>query len=63
MFWFSLVLSEQEIKEYSVGLDEITYNLHESQDFFQASLDGRLKKYHNVEKSVSIYQILNSNII
>jgi len=34
------------------GLDEITHNLHESQDFFQASLDGRLTKYHTIEKEL-----------
>eukprot|EP01117_Protostelium_nocturnum_P017035 TRINITY_DN685_c0_g1_i2.p1 TRINITY_DN685_c0_g1~~TRINITY_DN685_c0_g1_i2.p1 ORF type:complete len:327 (-),score=76.01 TRINITY_DN685_c0_g1_i2:241-1221(-) len=37
---------------YFKGLDEITYNLQESQDFFQASVDGRLNKYHGIEKDL-----------
>lgn len=45
-------LTETEIKDYSKGLAEITYNLQESQDFFQASVDGRLLKYHNIEKEL-----------
>lgn len=45
-------LSADEAKRYFKGLDEITYNLQESQDFFQASVDGRLTKYHNVEKQI-----------
>jgi hypothetical protein len=39
-------------RKYKRGLDEITENLHESQDFFQASLDGRLRKYHQIEKDI-----------
>lgn len=31
-------------------MDEITYNLQESQDFFNASVDGRLKMFHQLEK-------------
>lgn len=50
-------LSEEESKTYSKGLSEITYNLNESQDFFQASLDGRLNKYHNIEKQIIEAQI------
>eukprot|EP01110_Echinostelium_bisporum_P005752 TRINITY_DN23_c0_g1_i1.p1 TRINITY_DN23_c0_g1~~TRINITY_DN23_c0_g1_i1.p1 ORF type:complete len:237 (-),score=86.57 TRINITY_DN23_c0_g1_i1:8-718(-) len=38
--------------KYKEGLDEIHLNLHESQDFFQASLDGRLRKYHTIEKEI-----------
>jgi len=45
-------LTEKQAKQYSKGLAEITYNLAESQDFFQASLDGRLNKYHNIEKEI-----------
>jgi len=39
-------------KKYRKGLEEIHENLHESQDFFSASLDGRLKKYHQIEKDI-----------
>jgi len=45
-------LTPEEIEDFKKGLDEITYNLHESQDFFQASVDGRLNKYHNIEKQL-----------
>jgi len=45
-------LTPDEIADFGKGLDEITYNLQESQDFFQASVDGRLKKYHNIEKQL-----------
>eukprot|EP01088_Endostelium_zonatum_P005755 TRINITY_DN1764_c0_g1_i1.p1 TRINITY_DN1764_c0_g1~~TRINITY_DN1764_c0_g1_i1.p1 ORF type:complete len:335 (-),score=95.64 TRINITY_DN1764_c0_g1_i1:89-1093(-) len=38
--------------KYSEGLDEIHHNLEESQDFFSASVDGRLHKYHTIEKSI-----------
>jgi len=31
-------------------LEDVTYNLQESQDFFEASLDGRLQIYHQLEK-------------
>jgi len=44
--------STELYKKYKKGLDEITENLHESQDFFQASLDGRLRKYHQIEKDI-----------
>jgi len=44
--------SAELYRKYKKGLDEITENLHESQDFFQASLDGRLKKYHQIEKDI-----------
>lgn len=43
-------LSVEEYKTYRRGLDEITFNLQESQDFFDASLDGRLKQYQQLEK-------------
>lgn len=45
-------LSDAECVEYGKGLDEITYNLQESQDFFRASIDGRLHKYHSYEKDI-----------
>ena len=38
-------------------MDEIVYNLEESQDFFAASLDGRLNKYHNIEKEIILSQL------
>lgn len=44
--------SAELYRKYKKGLDEITENLHESQDFFQASLDGRLRKYHQIEKDI-----------
>jgi len=44
--------SAELYRKYKKGLDEITENLHESQYFFQASLDGRLKKYHQIEKDI-----------
>jgi hypothetical protein len=43
-------LTVDEYKFYSKCLDEITYNLQESQDFFNASVDGRLKMFHQLEK-------------
>jgi len=43
-------ISVEDFKKYKRGLDEVTYNLQESQDFFDASLDGRLHKYHQIEK-------------
>jgi len=45
-------LDEEKKAIYRKGLAEITYNLDESQDFFQASIDGRLNKYHNIEKQI-----------
>jgi len=45
-------LTEEQVKIYRKGLGEITYNLDESQDFFQASIDGRLNKYHNIERQL-----------
>jgi len=45
-------LTPEEAKDFGKGLDEIVYNLKESQDFFQASIDGRLTKYHNIEKEI-----------
>lgn len=43
-------LSVDEYRNFRRGLDEITFNLQESQDFFDASLDGRLKLYQQIEK-------------
>ena len=45
-------LNEEEIKKYSKGLDEISYNLKESQDFFQAGVDGRMKLFHSIEQEI-----------
>jgi hypothetical protein len=39
------VLTPEEAHEYRLGLQEVTWNLQESQDFFDASLDGRLTAY------------------
>ena len=50
-------LNEKQKQEYAKGLAEITYNLEESQDFFQASVDGRLIKFHNVEKAAIEMQL------
>jgi len=50
-------LSKEDYSSYKQGLDEITYNLQESQDFFSASLDGRLRQYHTIEKNLIIAQI------
>jgi len=47
----------EQYRKYKKGLEEIFENLHESQDFFQASLDGRLKKYHQIEKDIIEAQI------
>jgi len=44
-------------KKYKEGLDEVTYNLQESQDFFSASIDGRLRKYHQIEKDIIVAQL------
>jgi len=52
-------LQPEEIEQFTTGLDEITYNLAESQDFFQASIDGRLNKYHNVEKKLIEDQLVS----
>jgi len=49
--------SAELYRKYKKGLDEITENLQESQDFFQASLDGRLRKYHQIEKDIIEAQI------
>jgi len=45
-------LPKEKAETWFKGLDEITYNLQESQDFFQASVDGRLNKYHAIEKDL-----------
>ncbi|KAM9984202.1 hypothetical protein ACTFIZ_003890 [Dictyostelium cf. discoideum] len=50
-------LSKEKYNAYKEGLDEITYNLQESQDFFSASLDGRLRQYHRMEKEIIEAQI------
>jgi len=45
-------LTAEEAVKYAEGLDEIYHNLEDSQDFFSASLDGRLNKYHTLEKQI-----------
>jgi len=45
-----ITLTVEDYLKYRRGLDEVTYNLQESQDFFEASLDGRLLRYHQLEK-------------
>jgi hypothetical protein len=45
-------LTKEQYIKYKTGLDEITTNLQESQDFFQATLDGRIKKYQEQEKAM-----------
>eukprot|EP01129_Flabellula_baltica_P008774 TRINITY_DN3513_c0_g1_i1.p1 TRINITY_DN3513_c0_g1~~TRINITY_DN3513_c0_g1_i1.p1 ORF type:complete len:332 (+),score=118.70 TRINITY_DN3513_c0_g1_i1:31-1026(+) len=46
-----------EYLKYKKGLEEITFNLQESQDFFDASLDGRLEEYHKIEKEMIVEQL------
>eukprot|EP01133_Synstelium_polycarpum_P012210 gene12210-14298_t len=50
-------LTKEQYTYFKEGLDEITYNLQESQDFFSASLDGRLRQYHQIEKDMVLAQI------
>jgi len=50
-------LTQEQRKEFAKGLSEITYNLAESQDFFGASVDGRLNKYHNLHKEMALAQL------
>jgi len=45
-----LDLTTELFVAYIRGLNEITFNLQESQDFFNASLDGRLRMFHQLEK-------------
>eukprot|EP00162_Nutomonas_longa_P025103 comp9717_c0_seq1/m.11297 comp9717_c0_seq1/g.11297 ORF comp9717_c0_seq1/g.11297 comp9717_c0_seq1/m.11297 type:complete len:156 (+) comp9717_c0_seq1:1-468(+) len=45
-----VVLTPEQVEEYRKGLQEVTYNLQESQDFFEASLDGRLHAFLTIEK-------------
>lgn len=45
-------LTPEQYKLYKAGLAEVTYNLQESQDFFEASLDGRLHLYHEIERDM-----------
>jgi hypothetical protein len=45
-------LTPEQVRQYSRGLDEISHNLKESQDFFQAGLDGRLRVYHRIERDI-----------
>eukprot|EP01126_Amoeba_proteus_P020261 TRINITY_DN2066_c0_g2_i2.p1 TRINITY_DN2066_c0_g2~~TRINITY_DN2066_c0_g2_i2.p1 ORF type:complete len:385 (-),score=75.60 TRINITY_DN2066_c0_g2_i2:55-1143(-) len=45
-------LTSEQFLIYKQGLAEVTYNLQESQDFFEASLDGRLRLYHELERDM-----------
>ena len=44
-------LSKEDVAKHQKGLEEITRNLEESQDYFKATLDGRLHAFHEVEKA------------
>jgi len=44
--------TKETFEKHKQGLEEVHTNLSESQDFFQASLDGRLRKYHTMEKEL-----------
>jgi len=44
--------TKETFEKHKQGLEEVHLNLTESQDFFQASLDGRLRKYHQIEKDI-----------
>eukprot|EP01130_Rhizamoeba_saxonica_P008772 TRINITY_DN3550_c0_g1_i1.p1 TRINITY_DN3550_c0_g1~~TRINITY_DN3550_c0_g1_i1.p1 ORF type:complete len:374 (+),score=106.79 TRINITY_DN3550_c0_g1_i1:119-1123(+) len=50
-------ITVEQYKKYRQGVSEITFNLQESQDFFDASLDGRLEKYHQLEKCMIEAQV------
>jgi len=54
----AITVTVEEYLKYRRGLDEVTYNLQESQDFFDASLDGRLQKYHQLEKCMIEAQLM-----
>jgi len=45
-------LSKEKYESYKIGLAEITTNLQESQDFFQAAIDGRFRKFQQQEKEM-----------
>jgi hypothetical protein len=45
-------LSDEEVEQYSKGLDEITHNLNESRDFFEASVDGRMNQYQKLHAEI-----------
>jgi hypothetical protein len=51
-------ITQEQAKFFAKGLDEVVYNLRESQDFFAASLDGRLNKYHSIEKEIIESQLV-----
>jgi hypothetical protein len=50
-------VSVSDYLKFKKGLEEICFNLQESMDFFDASLDGRLEKYHEIEKEMIINQL------
>jgi hypothetical protein len=45
-------LNENQKILFSKGLDEIMHNLTESQDFFEASVDGRLLEFQYIEAEI-----------
>jgi len=51
-------ITTEKYLKYKRGLEEVTYNLQESQDFFEASLDGRLQRYHQLEKCMIEAQLM-----
>ncbi|KAG2386620.1 hypothetical protein C9374_002364 [Naegleria lovaniensis] len=50
-------LNDEEKFKYSKGLDEICHNLNESRDFFEASVDGRLNRYQEIEREIILCQL------
>ncbi len=50
-------LSDEEVEQYAKGLDEITHNLTESRDFFEASVDGRMTEYQTVQAEIIKVQL------
>lgn len=49
--------SKEQAADYARKLDEIVHNLNESRDFFEASVDGRLDKYQEIEKAIILDQL------
>lgn len=49
--------TKETFEKHKIGLEEVHTNLSESQDFFQASLDGRLRRYHEMERDIVAGQL------
>lgn len=49
--------SKEQAADYARKLDEIVHNLNESRDFFEASVDGRLDKYQEIEREIILNQL------